>query len=113
VPFRHAARRYIILNMQKPEPKILSAPANRRTAGRMRVFLEAYERTGRVNEAARIAGITARTHYRKLKGDPTYRAAFEEAETQTAQALEDEAIRRAMVGVRRPVLYKGAPVRLG
>jgi hypothetical protein len=40
---------------RKREPEILSRPANRRTAARMRVFLAVYEQTGRVNEAAGIA----------------------------------------------------------
>jgi hypothetical protein len=79
----------------------------------MRVFLEAYERTGRVSEAAAIAGTGRRTHYNKLKSDPVYRKAFEEAEERAAQTLEDEAVRRAVTGVRRPVMYEGKPVKLG
>ena len=47
-------------------------------------------------------------HYRKLE-DPAYRA----AEQRAAQELEDEAVRRAKDGVKRPVLYKGAPVKIG
>jgi hypothetical protein len=95
-----------------PEAPVLSRPANRRTAARLRVFLEAYERTGRVTEAARIAGIGRRTHYHKIKTDPAYRKAFEAAEECAAQALEDEAIRRAKEGVKRPVMYQGEPVKL-
>jgi hypothetical protein len=78
----------------------------------MRVFLEAYAQIGGVTEAAAIAGINRRTHYRKLN-DPTYRAIFQETEEQAAQALEDEAVRRAKDGVRRPVMYQGAPVKIG
>jgi hypothetical protein len=98
---------------QKGEPKILSQPANKRTAGRMRAFLAAYEQTGRVAEAAAIAGITRMMHYRKLETDPAYRQAFEAAEERAAQTLEDEAVRRAVEGVRHPVTYKGKPVKLG
>jgi hypothetical protein len=97
---------------QKREPKILSQPANKRTAARMRVFLEVYAQTGRLTEAARIAGIDRRTHYRKLE-DPAYRAAFEAAEQTAAKDLEDEAVRRAKDGVKRPVMYQGAPVKVG
>jgi hypothetical protein len=79
----------------------------------MRLFLEAYEQTGRVNEAARIAGIGRKTHYRKLATDPAYRQAFELAEERAGQALEDEAVRRAVTGIRRPVMYKGKAVKLG
>src|SRR5262252_6366453 len=96
---------------KRPQPAILSRPAHQRTPARMRVFLEVYEQTGRVDVAARIAGIGRKTHYRKLKDDPAYRKAFELAEECAAQALEDEAIRRAKDGVKRPVMWHGAPVK--
>jgi hypothetical protein len=110
----HQAR-YIIRNMatQKREPKILSRPANKRTPARMRAFLEAYQRTGRLTEAAKAAGVNRKTHYRKLETDPAYRKAFQEAEERAAQTLEDEAVRRGYQGVERPVMYQGKPVKLG
>jgi hypothetical protein len=98
--------------MAKRKPNILSQPANKRTAARMRVFLEVYEQTGRLTEAARIAGVSRRTHYRKLE-DPVYRKAFAEAEQGAVDALEAEAIRRGRDGVKKPILYKGQPVRQG
>jgi hypothetical protein len=42
--------------------------------------------------------------------DSTYRVRFQEAQRQAAGMLEDEAVRRAHEGVKRPVLYKGKPV---
>jgi hypothetical protein len=36
-----------------------------------------------------MAKISFVVHYRRLQSDPTYRAAFEEAEQQAAQQLED------------------------
>jgi hypothetical protein len=45
------------------------------------VFLRVYAQIGRVTEAAAIAGISRRTHYRKLI-DPTYRPIFQETEEQ-------------------------------
>jgi len=39
--------------------------------------------------------------------DADYKAAFAEAEKRAVMALEDEAVRRAREGVRRPVRYKG------
>ena len=92
---------------------ILSGRANRRTAARMRAFLAAYEHTGRLTEAARTAGIHRCTHYRRIETDPAYRKAFEAAEERAGQIFEDEAVKRAIVGVKRAVMYKGAPVKVG
>lgn len=78
----------------------------------MRAFLEAYQRTGRLSEAARIAGVSRQTHYNRYAADPVYRQAFELAEERAAQTLEDEAVRRAHTGVQRPVMYQGRPVKL-
>jgi hypothetical protein len=44
---------------------ILGNPANRSTPARMRVFLEAYAKTGRVSRASEVAHINPRTHHRK------------------------------------------------
>ena len=77
---------------------ILSKPANKSTPARMRIFLEAYAKTGRVNGACEVAHITPRTHYRKLESDPVYRRAFEQAEQQVGQMLEDAAVERALEG---------------
>jgi hypothetical protein len=64
----------------------------------MRVFLETYARTGRVNLACEAARITPKTHYRRLQSDPVYRRAFEDAEQQVGQMLEDVAVDRACNG---------------
>jgi hypothetical protein len=93
-------------------PKILSRPSNRQTESRMRAFLRIYQQTASVSEAAARAGVHRTLHYRRLESDPKYREAFKEAERQASQLLEDEAIRRALVGVRRPLMYNGKPVKL-
>jgi hypothetical protein len=77
--------------------EILSKPANKTTAARMRIFLETYAKTGRVNRACEVAHIAHKTHYRKLE-DPVYRQAFERAEQQVGQMLEDTAVERALDG---------------
>jgi len=69
--------------------KILSKPANRGTEAKLRVFLEAYGKTGRILRACEMAEISFVVHYRRLQSDPVYRTAFEEAEQQAAQQLED------------------------
>jgi hypothetical protein len=78
--------------------EILSKPAHKTTAARMRAFLNAYARTGRVHQSCEIAHITHKTHYRKLESDPAYRQAFERAEQQVGQMLEDTAVERALDG---------------
>ena len=77
---------------------------------KQKAFLAAYSQCGMVYMAARAAKVSKTAHYEWLKSDPEYANAFELAKEQAATALEDEAIRRARFGVRRPVLYKGKPV---
>ena len=79
---------------------------------KQRAFLTAYAATGRITEAARLARIDRHQHIRWYKASADYRAWFDEAQEGTAQALEDEAIERAM-GFKVPVLYKGKPVKVG
>jgi hypothetical protein len=98
---------------QERELGILSRPVNKGTAARMRFFLEVYVQTGRLAEAARIAGVNRKLHYRRIENDPVYKVAFELAEQRAVDALEDEAVCRAIDGVKRPVMHKGAPVKLG
>jgi hypothetical protein len=50
------------------------------------------------------------THYFWMREDQTYPRRFKEAEVQAARSLEDEAVRRARAGIRRPVLHKGKQV---
>ena len=75
-------------------------------------FLAAFGACGSVRLASRWARVHRQTHYFWLREDPTYPARFEEARRRAAQELEDEAVRRAHEGVRKPVLYKGKPVRI-
>ena len=85
-------------NDTKIEEPILSNPAHKTTPIRMRVFLDTYAKTGRVKRACTAAHIAFKTHYRRLASDPVYRRAFEEAEQQVGQMLEDAAVDRALAG---------------
>ena len=76
-------------------------------------FLAAFEACGSVAKAARWAKVARTSHFEWLREDPTYRPRFVQAEMQAARGLEDEAVRRAREGVRKPVLYKGKPVFVG
>jgi hypothetical protein len=80
---------------------------------RQRAFLAAYAATASVKAAAAAAKLAFVTHYDWMTKDATYRAAFAAVQDQAAQALEDEAVRRAHEGVKRPVMYQGQPVKTG
>jgi hypothetical protein len=73
-------------------------------------FLAAFAACGSVLRASRWARVHRQTHYFWLREDPTYSARFDEARRRAAQELEDEAVRRAMEGIRRPVIYRGKQV---
>lgn len=76
---------------------------------RIRAFLAAYRATCSITKAAEAAGISRRAHYRKLETSADYRLAFDAATAMAADALEDEAVRRAKEGIVRQVLYHGTP----
>src|SRR5215831_17108393 len=76
--------------------QILSNPSYPGTPQRMRAFLEAYTRCGRVNKACEIAQIDRTTHYLKLAKDQRYQQAFAEAQQRRADMIEDEIVRRAI-----------------
>jgi|SRR5215472_1554401 len=78
-----------------------------------RAFLAAYAATASLASAARAAGVNRASHYDWLEHDEVYRGAWEKVQDQAAQELEDEAVRRAIEGVKRPLLYKGKPVHQG
>lgn len=73
-------------------------------------FLDAFKQVGNVSAAAKLAGIGRRTHYDWLAGDPEYATNFADAEETAADALEMEARRRAVLGIKEDVLYKGRVV---
>jgi hypothetical protein len=74
---------------------------------RQRRFLAAFAASGSVGRASRWARIHRQSHYFWLAADPSYPTRFRQAETQAARTLEDEAVRRAYEGLRKPVWYKG------
>lgn len=77
---------------------------------RKRAFLAAFQETGNVRQASRGARVGRSTHYRWLSDDPAYREAVQIAKEVAADRLEDEAMRRAVDGVVKPVgWYKGKP----
>ncbi len=73
-------------------------------------FLAAFAACGSILPASRSAQIDRGSHYSWMRTDPTYPERFRQAEIEAARALEDEAVRRARAGIRRPVLHKGKQV---
>jgi hypothetical protein len=86
------------LTTEKNDSLVLTGPTNLKTLPRLQAVLDIYSKTGKLMEACAQAGINHNTHYRKMGSDPAYRAAFEKAERQCVQRLEDTAYERAMAG---------------
>jgi hypothetical protein len=72
--------------------------ARRNPTAKKGAFLAAYSRLGSITAAAEAAKIDRSTHYDWLKTDEAYKKASAEAVLQAADALEDEAARRAFAG---------------
>ena len=65
---------------------------------RQRALLVAYAHSLQVSKACQHAGVSRPWHYHWLKHDPTYAAAFAEAQQLGTTWLEDVAIERATTG---------------
>ena len=74
---------------------------------RQNAFLLAYAKVGTVTGAAKAAGIGRRIHYVWLKRDASYKQRFIDARREAGDNLETEARRRALEGVRRPLVQGG------
>jgi hypothetical protein len=60
--------------------------------------------------SARIAGRPRPYFYVHKKNDPNFSAAWDEAETAGTEFMEDEARRRAVEGVDKPIYHQGVRV---
>jgi hypothetical protein len=81
-------------------------------APKTRLFLDAIRfGISSVTAAAEAAGVTRAIHYKRLKADPQYAAAFhaawEEGHERRADLLEELAYQHVLEGVAKPVVYKG------
>jgi hypothetical protein len=74
---------------------------------RQQAFLNAYRYSGMVKEAAAEAGCSRELHYNALRTSEAYREAFAVLQQVLAFELEEEARRRAVDGVKIPVVYRG------
>src|SRR5437773_12017557 len=64
-------------------------------------FLKALENVRVINAACRLAGVSVMTVWRERKANTEFATAYEESLHCGARMLEEEAIRRAVHGVRR------------
>jgi hypothetical protein len=86
--------------------QLSKAPQERKLA-HQRAFLNAFEDSGCIRHAAKAVGLTRQIHYKWLKCDPDYQAAFKESQRAAADYLESVAVERATTGWLEPVHYKG------
>jgi hypothetical protein len=70
-------------------------------------WLTAFERTGMVTDTCRVAGVSRATVYRRRQADEEFALPWHDAELDVLALLEDEAVRRALHGVDRPVTVAG------
>jgi hypothetical protein len=70
-------------------------------------FLAAFMDSGNVRLTARKIGIHRTTPYKWAKEDAEFRVAWEDARLVAVSVLEDEALRRAVNGVKKPIYQRG------
>lgn len=70
-------------------------------------FLRVLADTCNVSEACRTANIGRTTAYEWREADPSFAAAWKDAEEAAADKLEREAWRRAVEGTDKPVTFQG------
>jgi len=94
-------------NKEKPEvDDTFSALQNPLQRG----MLRALATCGSVTHAAKAAKINKSTHYLWLKEDEQYAQLAAIARELAGDALEDEAVRRAQLGVRRNIYHAGKKI---
>lgn len=88
----------------------ISASGIKRLPPKQRAFLAAYSSIANVERAAQLAGVKRETHYGWKRNDAAYAEAFAEARELAGDALEEEAIRRAQIGVVDGIFQGGKQV---
>lgn len=80
-----------------------------RTLDKKPAFLKAYIACADLTRAAAAVKIDRSEHYRWLKTDKKYAAAFAAARDEAGQTLEDDAVHWARVGTFEQYVYQGRP----
>lgn len=92
---------------RKRRPTVRPKLPRRKCVTPQAVFLRAYRETASIPAAATAAGIEAAQHYQWLACKPAYAQDFADLQTDVIEALQDQAVERAMEGWVEPVLYRG------
>ena len=74
------------------------------------VFLENLRSYANVTEACKAAGLDRTSTYIKKQNDPNFAKAWADAYDKGIDAMEEEAHRRAVDGVKKGIFYKGRQV---
>ncbi len=82
----------------------------KRTPARERKFLHALKVGATVSLSAERAGVSTSTVYNWRTADPEFHKAWDLAVEAGTDRLEDEAFRRALEGVAKPIFYQGKQV---
>ncbi len=85
--------------------------AQRWTRAARQRFLETLRATGNVSAAARAVGLARSSAYRLRRRDAAFAAAWDDAEQEAVDLLEQEARRRALDGVAEPLMGGGKLIR--
>jgi hypothetical protein len=89
-------------------PRRKKADDPRTVRERQKHFLEAFGDCFSVERAAEVSGVDRQSHYRWLRKDGKYLAAFERRKEVAGQYLEGIAITRAGEGWEEDVYYQGS-----
>lgn len=81
-----------------------------RTPKKREKFFDGLRRSCNVSKACKLAGIARNSAYLWRRDDKAFAAEWNKAIEQAADLLEEEAVRRAVTGVKKPVFQSG---RLG
>jgi hypothetical protein len=73
-------------------------------------FLDAYGKLGTITGAAQVAEVGRGQHYVWANRDPAYAAAFLDKQEEARERLEQEARRRAVAGVLKPIFHDGKKI---
>jgi len=77
---------------------------------KQRAFLAAFAKTCNITRASAAAKVHRTCHFRWMRDDTEYSAAFARAREEAITVLEDEAVRRAHEGIAKPVWFQGNEV---
>jgi hypothetical protein len=91
---------------------IVHVKADKRTPEqKQKAFLDKFCDLANITQAAKAARIGRQTVYDWIENDPDFKKQFKKARKVAVGVLEDEAVRRAVEGIDKPIFYKGKRVK--